>query len=425
MTPTISRRRLLATTAAVAPLAVGAPAVLRAQARPRVVVIGGGAAGATVAKYVARDSEGAIDVSLVEPKETYTTCFYSNLYLGGQRSLESITHRYVALAHRYGVTHYRDMAVAIDPAAKTVRLASGRELAYDRLVVAPGIDIRYDTIEGYGEAASMVMPHAWQAGEQTALLRARLEAMEDGGTFVLAAPPNPYRCPPGPYERVSMVAWYFKNHKPRSKILVLDAKNKFSKQALFQDAWERYYEGMIEWVPEEFGGRVEAVDVSTMTVIAGGEKHRADVANIVPAQTAGWIAHAAGLTDDSGWCPVEPATFASKLQPDIHVLGDASIATQMPQSAFSANSQAKMVAMVIRHELTGSKLFPPRLRNTCWSSLTDGDAVKVGASYKPTEEKLEAFDKFISQVDETAEVRAQTRAEADAWYASITEDIFA
>lgn len=420
-----TRRRLLTTAATLVPALVAAPAVLRGQARPRVVVIGGGAAGATVAKYVARDSQGAIDVALVEPKEAYTTCFYSNLYLGGQRSLESITHRYVNLAQKYGVTRYRDVAVAIDPAAKKVRLASGRELAWDRLVVAPGIDIRYDSIEGYSEAASMVMPHAWQAGEQTALLRAKLEAMEDGGTFILVAPPDPYRCPPGPYERVCMVAWYLKHHKPRSKILILDAKNKFSKQALFQDAWNRYYPGMIEWVPEEFGGRVEAVDVSTMTVVAGGEKHKADVANVVPAQTAGWIARAAGLTNDSGWCPVEPTSFKSKLQPDIHVLGDASIASPMPKSAFAANSQAKLVAMVIRHELTGSRMFPPRLSNTCWSSLTDNDAVKIGANYIPSPDKLEAVDSFISQVEETAELRAQTRAEADAWYASITEDIFA
>lgn len=424
MTLSTTRRRLLQGAAVVAPVVLAAPAVLRAQARPRVVVVGGGAAGATVAKYVAKDSKGEIDVALVEPKEAYTTCFYSNLYLGGQRTLESITHRYVDLVHRYGVTHYREVAVAIDPAAKKVRLASGRELGYDRLVVAPGIDIRYDSIEGYSEEAASRMPHAWQAGEQTALLKAQLEAMEDGGTFILASPPNPYRCPPGPYERVCMVAWYLKNNKPKSKILVLDAKDKFSKQDLFTDAWNRYYAGMVEWVPAEFGGKVEAVDVSTMTVVAGGEKHRADVANIVPAQTAGWIARAAGLANDSGWCPVEPATFKSRLQPDIHVLGDAAIATDMPKSAFSANSQAKLVAMVIRHELVGSKLFEPRLRNTCWSSLTDNDAVKIGANYRPTEEKLEAFDSFISKVEETPEVRQQTRAEADAWYDGIVQDIF-
>ncbi|GIW56080.1 MAG: cytochrome c [Nitrospiraceae bacterium] len=420
----VSRRRLLQGAAVLAPVALAAPAVLRAQARPRVVVIGGGAGGATAAKYVAKDSNGAIDVALVEPKETYTTCFYSNLYLGGQRTLESITHRYVDLVRLYGVTHYRDTAVAVDPAAKTVRLASGRTLNYDRLVVAPGIDIVYSSIEGYSEEAASVMPHAWQAGEQTALLRARLEAMEDGGTFILTSPPNPYRCPPGPYERVCMIAWYFRQHKPKSKILVLDAKDKFSKQELFVDAWKRYYGDMVEWVPAEFGGKVEAVDVASMTVLAGGEKHKADVANIVPAQRAGWIAQAAGLTNDSGWCPVEPATFKSKLQPDIHVLGDAAIATDMPKSAFSANSQAKLVAMVIRHELTGSRLFEPRLRNTCWSSLTDNDAVKIGASYKPTAEKLEAFDSFISKVDETPDVRKQTRAEADAWYDSIIQDIF-
>jgi len=419
-----TRRRLLQGAALLAPVALAAPAVLRAETRPRVVVIGGGPGGATVAKYLAKDSKGAIAVALVEPKESYTTCFYGNLYLGGQRTIQSITHTYVNLVHHYGITHYRDVAVAVDPVAKTVRLASGRSLSYDRLVMAPGIDILYESIEGYSEEAASLMPHAWQAGEQTILLRAQLEAMEDGGTFILAAPPNPYRCPPGPYERVSMIAWYFKQHKPKSKILILDAKDKFSKQDLFQDGWKRYYGDMIEWVPAELGGKVEAVDPATMTVIAGGERHKAAVANIVPAQSAGWIAKAAGLTNDSGWCPIEPATFRSKLQPDIFVLGDASIAAEMPKSAFSANSQAKLVAMVIRHELTGSKLFEPRLRNTCWSSITDKDAVKIGANYKPTADKLEPFDSFISKVDETAELRKQTRAEADAWYDGIIQDIF-
>ncbi|GBD44629.1 Sulfide dehydrogenase [flavocytochrome c] flavoprotein chain [bacterium HR40] len=425
MSLTTTRRQLLRTAAVVAPVWVAAPGVLRAQAKPRVVVVGGGPAGTTVAKYVARDSEGKVAVALVEPKESYTTCFYGNLYLGGQRTFDSITHNYVELVRKYGVAHYRDTAVAVDPATKKVRLASGRELAYDRLVVAPGIDIRYDSIDGYSEEAAAVMPHAWQAGEQTALLKAQLEAMEDGGLFILASPPNPYRCPPGPYERASMIAWYFKQHKPKSKILILDAKKQFSKQDLFLEGWNRHYPGMIEWVPEELGGTVEAVDPATMTVVAGGEKHKAAVANIVPAQRAGFIARAAGLANDSGWCPVEPGTFKSKLQPDIFVLGDAAIAADMPKSAFSANSQAKVVAMVIRHELTGSKLFEPRLRNTCWSSITDKDTVKIGANYRPTEAKLEAFDSFVSKVGESDELRAQTRAEADAWYDSIVQDIFA
>ncbi|MDJ0945776.1 MAG: NAD(P)/FAD-dependent oxidoreductase [Kiloniellales bacterium] len=404
--------------------AVAAPSLLRAQSKGRLVVIGGGAAGATLAKYAARDSKGALDVTLVQENPLYTTCFYSNLYLGGMRSFDSITHGYAKLSQNYGIKLVFDRAVDVDTTAKTVALQDGGKLAYDALAVAPGIDIVYDSIEGYSEAASLVMPHSWKAGQQTQILRKQLEAMADGGLFVMAAPPNPYRCPPGPYERVSLVAHYFKQAKPKSKILILDAKNKHSKQALFQEAWENYYEGMIEWVPEEFGGKVETVDAATMTLIAGGEKHKAGVANVIPAQQAGAIARLAGLTDDSGWCPVVPESMASRTVPGVYVVGDACIPGDMPKSAFSANSQAKVAAMAIRHELTGSKKFPPRFRNTCWSTVAAEDAVKVGANYEATEEKIAKIDGFISEVGEDAEIRQQTKLEADGWYAGITNDIF-
>ena len=404
--------------------AVAAPSLLRAQSKGRLVVIGGGAAGATLAKYAARDSKGALDVTLVQENPLYTTCFYSNLYLGGMRSFDSITHGYTKLSQKYGIKLVFDRAVGVDATTKAVALRDGGKLAYDALAVAPGIDIVYDSIEGYIEAASLVMPHSWKAGQQTQILRKQLEAMDDGGLFVMAAPPNPYRCPPGPYERVSLVAHYFKQAKPKSKILILDAKNKHSKQALFQEAWENYYEGMIEWVPEEFGGKVEAVDAATMTLMAGGEKHKAAVANVIPAQRAGAIAGLAGLTDDSGWCPVVPESMASRKVPGVYVVGDACIPGDMPKSAFSANSQAKVAAMAIRHELTGSKKFPPKFRNTCWSTLAAEDAVKVGANYKATEEKIAKTDGFISEVGESDEIREQTKLEADGWYAGITDDIF-
>ncbi len=416
----VSRRNLLAT-AAVGALSVAAPAVARSRARPRVVVIGGGPGGATVAKDLAR---GGISVTLVEPKERYTTCFFSNLYLAGWRPIESITFTYVALVARHGVRHVRDTATAVDPMARRVHLASGHTLGYDKLVVAPGIDLRFRTIEGYSQEAASVMPHAYQAGEQTMLLRRQLEAMEDGGTFLLAAPPNPYRCPPGPYERATLVAHYFRKHKPKSKILILDAKESFSKQALFEEAWETYYDGMIEWVPGEFGGRVEAVDPGSMRVIADGETHHPAVANIIPAQKAGWIAETAGLVDDGGWCPIDPETMESKRHPDIYVLGDASIASEMPKSAFAAHSQARVVAMDIRHRLLGEPREPARYRNACWSTLAEEDAVKVGATYRPGSDRIEAVRKFISSTGEPAEVRARTRAEAEAWYRGFTRDIF-
>ena len=417
-------RRGLARCAGGLGLAAGmlrAPARARSQSAARVVVIGGGAGGATCARYLAKAD---LAVTLIEVQARYTTCFYSNLYLAGWRDLASLTHGYDRLVAA-GIELVPERAVAVDTAARRVRVASGGYLAYDRLVVAPGIDLRFDAIEGYDEAAAEIMPHAWKAGPQTALLRAKLEAMPDGGLFVIAAPPEPYRCPPAPYERASLVASYFKQTKPRAKILILDAKDSFSKQALFEEAWQRHYPGMIEWIPGALGGKVVAVDPAAMAIkTAAGDTHKADVANIVPPQQAGAIAREADLVDAGGWCPIVPAGMASRRQPGVHVLGDAAIASAMPKSAFAANSQAKVVAMTIHAELTGAKPFPGRYRNTCWSSLAPDDTVKIGANYMPGDEKLESADGFVSKVGESAELRRQTRAEADAWYAGITGDIF-
>jgi len=403
---------------------VGFPVPLRSQARGRVVVIGGGAGGATCARYLAKDGQGVLAVTLVEEQPRYTTCFYSNLYLAGWRDFDSIAHGYDGL-EAAGVEIAPMRAVGVDPVAKSVRLEGGEMLTYDRLVVAPGIDLDYDSIERYSEQTAEIMPHSWKGGVQTKLLRSQLQAMPNGGLFVITAPPDPYRCPPGPYERASLVAYYFTQTKPKSKILILDAKDSFSKQALFEEAWNTYYKGMIEWVPGEFGGTVASVDPKGMTITsAAGDVHEADVANVVPAQEAGRIAHEAGLVDGGGWCPIVPASMRAQNQPDIFVLGDAAIASPMPKSAFSANSQAKVVAMTIRSELTGSRSFPARYRNTCWSSLAPDDTVKLGANYEPGEDKIESVDPFISKVGESRDMRMKNRQEADAWYDSITADIF-
>ena len=412
---------------AAAGLALGtagiAPGLLGA-AEGRVVVIGGGPGGATVAKYLAKDADGALAVTLVQDSAPFTTCFYSNLYLAGYRDFDSITHGYDALRDEYGIEVVIDRAIEVDPAGREVTLAGGRVLAYDRLVVAPGIEILYHSIEGYSEAAAEAMPHAWQAGPQTRVLRRQIEAMAQGGLFVVAVPAEPYRCPPGPYERACSVAHLFKQHNPSAKILILDAKESFSKQGLFEEAWAKHYPDMIEWVPGEFGGKVIALDPDAMTVTTEYETYRAAVANIIPAQAAGAIARQAGLTDATGWCPIVPATMQSRMNENIHVLGDACIAGDMPKSAFSANSQAKVCAMAIRAALTGADPFPPRFRNTCWSTLAPDDAVKIGATYEATGEKIAKVDGFVSEVGERSQVRARTRAEADAWYASITADIF-
>jgi sulfide dehydrogenase [flavocytochrome c] flavoprotein chain len=388
-----------------------APRVVKSQPKARVVVIGGGIGGATVAKYLAMMA--GIEVTLVEPQPRYTTCFFSSLYLAGMRSFESLTHGYEVLAQRYGINVLHDSATAIDPVAKTVALKSGAKLPYDRLVLAPGIAFRFDAIKGYDEAAAQIMPHAWIAGPQTELLRRQLESMEDGGVFLIVAPPNPFRCPPGPYERASLVAYYFKQFKPRTKILILDAKDSFFEQDLFQDAWARHYPGMIEWLPAQFTGGIKAVDVKDLSVI-----------NCIPPQMAGELAQQAGLADQSGWCPIEPTTFESKLQPGIHVVGDATSGGDMPKSAFLANSQAKACAFAIATALTGSERFAPHLFNTCFTFLAADDAVSDAIALKPEAGTIKISEILISQVGESVETRRQVVQQANGWYDAFTHDVF-
>jgi NADPH-dependent 2,4-dienoyl-CoA reductase/sulfur reductase-like enzyme len=396
-----------------------------AQAKPKLVVVGGGPGGATLARYVAKDSKGAIEVTLVEPLKQFVTCFHSNLYLGGFRTFESITHSYDALASKYGVKLAHQMAAAIDRDKKTVRLADGTQLSYDRLAVAPGIDIKFDSVPGYSEAAADAMPHAWKPGPQTQLLKRQLDALEDGATIVMIAPPNPYRCPPGPYERVSMMAHVLKakGHK-KSRIIVLDPKPSFSKQGLFQEGWEKHYPGMVEWQDPKMHGGIKSVDPKAMTVITDLATYRASLANVIPAQMAGRVARDAGLANASGFCPIDPASMKSANDSNIYVMGDASIAGDMPKSAFSANSQAKVAAMMIRGELTKSQTFPARYTNTCWSLIETDDTVKVGGRYEAKDGKIAAVETFISKTGEPADLRRQAQQENMGWYSGIVADIF-
>ncbi len=359
---------------------LGWPALGQAKtAGGRVVVIGGGFGGASCAKYLRRLSAD-IDVTLVERDLKFMTCPFSNAVLGGLYDMDFITHDYKALRDDHGVRVVHDSAVDIDPDARKVRLDCGSQLAYDRLVVSPGIDFQWDEIEGYDEAASKAMPHAWKAGKQTKLLRKQLEAMPDGGTVIIAAPANPFRCPPGPYERASLIAHYLKHNKPRSKILIFDAKPKFSKQPLFEQGWEALYPGMIEWIGETDGGAIEGVDVKAMTVNPTfGEPTRGDVVNVIPPQKAGAIAEVAGLTDDNGWCPIDQGTFESRLQKHVHVIGDAATAAPMPKSGFAASSQGKVCATAIVASLSGRELPAPSLVNTCYSLVGPDYGISVAA----------------------------------------------
>ncbi len=409
-----------ATTAAAA---IGMPYVAHA-ARPKVVVIGGGAGGGTAAKYIARDSKGAIDVLLIEPSKRYYTCFFSNLYLGGFRKYSSIGHSYDVMTSKHGVGVIHDWAIGVDRNARTVQLSSGAKVSYDRLVVSPGIDLKYDSVPGYSVEASARVPHAWKSGTQVQLLKSLVENMRQGGTFVMVPPPNPFRCPPGPYERISMIAHLLKQKNPKAKIIVLDPKEKFSKQSLFQGGWDQHYSGMVEWIPASISGGVKQFDLEKMTFKTDGDTVKADAASIVPAQMAGKIAQIAGLTNSSGWCPIVPATMQSAKDPNVYVIGDASIAAAMPKSGFSANSQAKVAAMSVRNSLTGSRKFAPRFANTCWSLIATNDGVKVGATYKAGAKKIEPTNKFISKVNEKASLRKKTYEESEGWYAGITNDIF-
>lgn len=417
---TLNRRIFLKTTLATGAL-LTAPMV-GAQGKPRVVVVGGGPGGATAARYLAKDSEGALDVTLIEANPIYTTCFFSNLYIGGLRDFESLQHGYDKIGA--GVTVVHDMVTAVDRAARTVMLAGGQVLPYDRLVLSPGVDFKEGSVPGWSLEVADIMPHAYKAGPQTQLLKTMVESMPQGGIFAMVAPPNPYRCPPGPYERVSMVAHVLKQTNPTAKILILDPKDKFSKQTLFEDGWGKYYNGMVEWISPELGGADVAVRPDTMEVVVEGIAQRVDVCNVIPGQIAGRIAALAGVTDETGWAPVRPQNMQSKLDENIYVLGDSSAQGDMPKSAFAANSQAKSASMAIRGELTGSKVFPAKYSNSCWSLLAPDDGIKLGASYEPTPEKIASVESFISAADEDAALRKATYEESLGWYAGITADVF-
>ena len=421
----IHRRQLLGGAAAGA-ASLALPSFVRAQAASaHVVVIGGGFGGATAARYL-RQLAPHIQVTLVEPAERFYTCPFSNLYLAGLRSWDSIGHGYDGLRKAgVNVVHARADNVLTD--SRRVLLSNGQALSYDKLVLSPGVDMRWNAIEGYDEAAAQLAPHAWKAGAQTQLLKKQLQAMPDGGKFVMVIPANPFRCPPGPYERAAMVAHYLKAHKPKSKILLLDDKDAFSKQGLFIQGWKALYGDMIEWVKQSDDGKVTRVDAKNLEVeTAFGTKHQADVLNVIPPQKAGFIADRAGVTDASGWVPVKPESFESTRVKNVYVLGDATIAAPMPKSGFAANTQGKVAAAAIAAELTGQPLPTAAYANTCYSLIGNDYGISVAGVYKALEGKLIEVPNSggVSPMDGNAAFR---KAEADygsAWYRAISADIW-
>ena len=401
------------------------PAPMLAQASaPRVVVIGGGFAGASVARALRR-TDPAVAVDLVEESPTFTACPFSNSVIAGMREIVAQQFGYDKLAAD-GITLVSARATAVDAQARAVILATGTRLTYDRLVLAPGIDIRWGALPGYTETAAEEMPHAWKAGAQTLLLRRQLEAMDDGGTVVMSAPANPFRCPPGPYERASLIAYYLKTRKPRSKLIILDAKDAFSKQRLFLNGWKELYPDLLEWVPLSKGGAVTEVDPATKTFVTDFDKHQANVGNVIPPQKAGRIAEIAGVADRTGWCPIDPVTFELTLVPNIHVLGDAAIAGAMPKSAFAANAQAKVCAAALVRLLRGEAPPAPKLINTCYSLVAPDYGISIAGVYQPANGQLMdvAGAGGISAIDAPRATRSAEASLANGWFNTITRETF-
>ena len=421
------RRRELLMRAASAGVAAALPLPALAQgAGARVVVVGGGFAGATCARTLKRlDPHLAVTMVEANPTGVFIACPFSNEVVVGLRELEEQQFRYNKLASE-GIALNFSGAKSVDPQTRTVTLGDTAKLAYDRLVLAPGIDFRWDALPGYSEAAAENMPHAWKAGPQTLLLRHQLGAMRDGGVVVIAVPANPYRCPPGPYERASLIAHYLKTKKPKSKLLILDAKDTFSKQKLFQKGWAALYPDLIEWVALSAGGKVTAVDATAMILTTDFATHKADVANVIPAQKAGQIAELTGVADPSGWCPIDPVSFASTLQPNIHVIGDAAIAGAMPKSAFAANAQAKVCAAAVAALLAGGTPLPPKLINTCYSLVSPDYGISIAGVYHPVDGKLVDVEGAggASPLDASAETRALEASLAAGCFRTITGEVF-
>ncbi|MBL4613403.1 MAG: FCSD flavin-binding domain-containing protein [Magnetovibrio sp.] len=427
----MNRRNFLKTTGGVA-LATGvtlaAPSLSNAAGAGKIVIVGGGVAGATTARYLKLGNKD-LDVTIVEPNASYHTCFMSNEVIGGGRKLSQIEQTYDGL-QKIGIKVLKDSVTSIDAAKKTVMTKGGSKLGYDHCVVAPGISFLSDEFANVGSFGKIT--HAWKAGPQTALLRRQLEAMHDGGTVAIVAPPNPFRCPPGPYERASLIAEYLQNNKPKSKVVIIDRKDKFSKQGLFTGAWKNLYgygtdNSMIEWRSAASTGGIESISAPDMTIetLSGGTE-KFDVINYIPRQTSGSIAKTVGLTNAKGWCDVDKTTFESKVHKGIYVLGDASVATKMPKSGYSANSQGKVCAAAIVNMIAGKPVGTPSYVNTCYSIAGKDYGFSVAAVYRNNADKdIIAGVKGaggLTPGDASSEMRRREVEFAYSWYNNITKD---
>lgn len=403
--------------------AISAFPAIANSAAGRVVIVGGGFGGATAARYVKRFNPD-IKVTLIEPSKTFYTCPFSNMVLGGLRKMEQIAHSYDNLK-AFGIEVVHDFVTAVDADKKTVRLQDKSTIPYDKLLLSPGIDFRWGAIEGYDEEASLLAPHAWKAGEQTLILRKQLEAMPDNGKFVMVVPEGAFRCPPGPYERASMVAHYLKHHKPKAKLIILDAQDNFSKQGLFEQGWNTFYSDIIERIPLSLGGKVTRIDAKALEAETEfGDIVKADVLNVIPPQQAGLIAHEAGVANETLWVPIQANTFESQLVKDIYVIGDATIAAPMPKSGFSANTQAKVAAAAIVASLAGKDATRGHFANTCYSLIAPDYGISVAGAYTTEEGKMVERSGGVSPMDADEAFRKREADYGADWYAAISLDIW-
>jgi sulfide dehydrogenase [flavocytochrome c] flavoprotein subunit len=428
----ITRRRFLHYAGLTSVACLSSCSVLSPKGKPKaqVVVVGGGFGGATAAKYI-RQLDADIQVTLIEPKVKYITCPGSNWLFAGITKLAALTQDYQALSNVYGIRLVTDTVIRVDADRRRVLLDDGDYIGYDRLVMSPGIDFRWDALPGYTQETAEIYPHAWQAGPQTLLLQQQMQAMQDGGVVLIYAPAEPYRCPPGPYERASLMAYWLKSQKPKSKIIILDAKTSFSKQKLFEAGWAKHFgygtlNSLIEWHSIADNPLI-GLDAKTGILETDfGDKIQGQVLNIIPPQQAGNIVRQAGLTDASGWCPVESQSCRSKFIDNIHIIGDAANYAPIPKSAFAANSEAKVCALALVSLLNQQPVPEAHWLNACYSLVTPRHGVSVAGVYKLGAQGAIEMVKGaggISRLNDEA-APAQEAAYARSVYRSLVRDSF-
>ena len=389
----------------------------------KVVVVGGGFGGATCAQYLKRWAPD-LEVTLVEKDKQYITCPLSNEVISGEKELADITHGYGNISGK-GIKVVHDLVTGVDAAGKKITLQNGGSMSYDKLVLSPGIAFKWGSIENDKAATQEAMPHAWRPGPQTTLLRDQLKAMKDGGTVVIVPPKKPFRCPPGPYERASLIAHYLKANKPKSKILIVDSNSSHSKQAAFHEGWKAEYGDMIEWIKDTDGGVINKADPKAMTVSNSfGDTYKGDVINLIPYQKAGALVESAGLTNKDGWCSVNMGTFESKVAKDVHIIGDACVAGAMPKSGHSAASQGKNAAATIISSLAGQAPPEPTYANTCYSLVGPKYGISVAAVYRLKDGVITKVSGGVSKTGNPSKVHKKEAKYQRGWYKSITMDMF-